>query len=97
MTIHPSVIAQILDHHARRPSSAGSPPPPRVIGTLLGLRTPTAHGDEVEVRSCFAVPHSEDDEHIAVDMDYHRGMMELVGKLGGRREAGGSGEVIVGW
>jgi translation initiation factor 3 subunit F len=99
ITVHPSVLAQILDHHTRRPSN---PPSSRVIGTLLGVRTNASGGggggEEIEIRSCFGVPHSEDDQHIAVDMDYHKGMMELMGKLmGGRKEGGQQGEVIVGW
>lgn len=58
----------------------------RVIGTLLG----THNEGEVEIRSCFAVPHNETDELVQVDMDYHRQMIELHTKVHPE-------EVIVGW
>lgn len=58
----------------------------RVIGTLLG----THNEGEVEIRSCFAVPHNETDDLVQVDMDYHRQMIELHNKVHPE-------EVIVGW
>ncbi|CAA7260097.1 unnamed protein product [Cyclocybe aegerita] len=81
ITIHPVALFSILDHYLRRTDSQ-----PRVIGTLLGTR----HENEVEVRSSFAVLHSETDEQVAVDMDYHRTMYELHHKVHPK-------EVIVGW
>ncbi|KAF6762209.1 eukaryotic translation initiation factor 3 [Ephemerocybe angulata] len=60
--------------------------PERVIGTLLGIR----NENEIEVRSSFAVLHSETDEQVAVDMEYHRTMYELHHKVNPK-------EVIVGW
>lgn len=57
-----------------------------MIGTLLGRRTES----EVEIRSAFAVLHSETDEQVAVDMEYHRTMYELHHKVNPK-------EVIVGW
>jgi len=81
VTIHPVAIFSILDHYLRRSDSQD-----RVIGTLLGTR----HDTEVEVRSSFAVLHSETDEQVAVDMDYHRTMYELHHKVNPK-------EVIVGW
>lgn len=57
-----------------------------MIGTLLGTRTET----DVEVHNCFAVLHSESDEQVAVDNDYHRAMFELHHKVHPK-------EVIVGW
>jgi len=70
-----------LDHYLRRSDSQD-----RVIGTLLGTR----HDTEIDVRSSFAVLHSETDERVAVDMDYHRTMYELHHKVNPK-------EVIVGW
>ncbi|KAF5322376.1 hypothetical protein D9619_000597 [Psilocybe cf. subviscida] len=81
ITIHPVALFSILDHYLRRTDSQD-----RVIGTLLGTR----HDNEVEVRSSFAVLHSETDEQVAVDMDYHRTMYELHHKVNPK-------EVIVGW
>jgi len=81
VTIHPVALFSILDHYLRRTDAQD-----RVIGTLLGTRTET----EIEVRSSFAVLHSETSEQVAVDMEYHRTMYELHHKVNPK-------EVIVGW
>ncbi|KIM46431.1 hypothetical protein M413DRAFT_441524 [Hebeloma cylindrosporum] len=81
ITIHPVALFSILDHYLRRTDTQD-----RVIGTLLGTR----HDNQVEVRSSFAVLHSETDEQVAVDMDYHRTMYELHHKVNPK-------EIIVGW
>jgi len=81
VTVHPVALFSILDHFLRRKDSQE-----RVIGTLLGTRT----DNEIEVRNCFAVLHSETTEQVAVDMDYHRTMFELHQKVNPK-------EVIVGW
>lgn len=84
VNVHPSVLASILTHHSRRPDA----PTPRVIGTLMGTRSES--GTSITVRSSFAVPHSEDDEKIALDMPFHQAMVELLSKNGAK-------ESIVGW
>lgn len=84
ITVHPSVVAAILTHHARRADTTA----PRVIGTLLGTRS--ENGQEVDIRSSFAVPHSEGEEQVALDMPFQQGMMELLAKNGIK-------EQIVGW
>ena len=81
VTVHPVALFAILDHYLRRTDQQE-----RVIGTLLGTRTET----DVEVHNCFAVLHSESDEQVAVDNDYHRAMYELHHKVHPK-------EVIVGW
>ncbi|KAK0461753.1 JAB1/Mov34/MPN/PAD-1 ubiquitin protease-domain-containing protein [Desarmillaria tabescens] len=81
VTIHPVALFSILDHYLRRTDKQD-----RVLGTLLGTRTETG----VEVRSSFAVLHSETSEQVAVDMDYHRTMYDLHHKVNSK-------EVIVGW
>ena len=81
ITIHPVSLFSILDHYLRRTDAQD-----RVIGTLLGVHT----DNEVEVRSSFAVLHSETDEQVAVDTDYHQTMYELHHKVNPK-------EVIVGW
>lgn len=83
MTVHPVALLSILDHYLRRTDAQE-----RVIGTLLGIRS--ADGSEVEVRSSFAVLHSETSEQVAVDMEYHRTMYDLHHKVNPK-------EVIVGW
>jgi len=81
VTIHPVALFSILDHYLRRSETQG-----RVIGTLLGKR----NGGEVEVKSSFAVLHSETDEQVAVDMEYLKTTYELHRKVNPK-------EVIVGW
>jgi hypothetical protein len=54
--IHPVVVWSILDQFIRRPEGAG-----RVIGTLTGIN----YEGQIEIRSCFPVPHkiiTRDDE-----------------------------------
>ncbi|KAI0080778.1 Mov34-domain-containing protein [Panus rudis PR-1116 ss-1] len=82
VTMHPVALFSILDHYLRRTDAQ-----PRVIGTLLGTRSDTG---EIDVRSSFAVLHSETDEQVAVDMEYHQTMYELHHKVNPK-------EVIVGW
>lgn len=84
VTIHPSALFTILDHYLRRKDAQE-----RVIGTLLGVRT-DENGGTVEVRTAFAVLHSETDEQVAVDMEYHQTLFELHRKVNPK-------EVIVGW
>ncbi|KAJ7094496.1 JAB1/Mov34/MPN/PAD-1 ubiquitin protease-domain-containing protein [Mycena belliarum] len=83
ITVHPVALFSILDHYLRRTDDQ-----PRVIGTLLGTRSPD--GTQVHVRSSFAVLHSENDEQVAVDMEYHRTMYELHSRVTAK-------EAIVGW
>jgi len=87
VTIHPSALFSVLDHFLRRSSTQD-----RVIGTLLGVRTesPSGGGVTIDVRSSFAVLHSETEEQVAVDMDYHHTMYDLARKAHPK-------EVIVGW
>jgi hypothetical protein len=59
-----------------------------VIGTLLGVRS--EEGQEVEVRNCFAVGHTETQEQVEVDMDYQKQMLALHLKANPK-------EVLVGW
>jgi translation initiation factor 3 subunit F len=54
----------------------------------MGVRS--ENGLEIEVRSCFAVPHSENDEMVALDMPFLQSMVEMLSKNGAK-------EVIVGW
>lgn len=82
VTIHPVALFSILDHYLRRTDAQE-----RVIGTLLGTRSDSG---EVDIRSSFAVLHSETEEQVAVDMEYHRTMYELHHRVNPK-------EIIVGW
>ncbi|KAK4536015.1 hypothetical protein CDCA_CDCA07G2040 [Cyanidium caldarium] len=92
--ISPTVVAEVLDHYTRR-----SPGQERVIGTLLGTVRWTrrwggaAAGGHAEVDVCgsFAVPHVEDADEVALDVEYHQRMLSLV------RSAGAPGLEVVGW
>ncbi|KAI6163162.1 Mov34-domain-containing protein [Pisolithus thermaeus] len=87
LTIHPTALFSILDHYLRRTDRQH-----RVIGTLLGTRpTPST----VSVTHAFAVLHSETEEQVAVDMEYHRSMFEMF--VRGRGDANKEQLHIVGW
>ncbi|KAG5461083.1 MAG: Mov34-domain-containing protein [Olpidium bornovanus] len=81
--VHPVVLFSVLDHFLRRDDAQD-----RVIGTLLGSRSEDS--SEVEIKSCFPVPHTESDNQVAVDMEYHRNMYDLHHRVN-------HNEVIVGW
>ncbi|KAI9849246.1 MAG: hypothetical protein M1837_004705 [Sclerophora amabilis] len=81
--IQPQTIFSILDHSLRRNDDQD-----RVIGTLLGVRS--EDGMEVEIRNAFAVPHTELQEQVEVEMEYQKTMLGLHLKANPR-------EVLVGW
>jgi len=81
VTVHPLVLLSVLDHHNRRAEGAG-----RVIGTLLGRRD----GPTVEITNCFAVPHAERGDEVAIGKDFNRQMLALHSRADRR-------EVVVGW
>ena len=58
-----------------------------MIGTLLGSINPDG---TVEVKNSYAVPHNEQNGQVFVDVEFHRAMAELHGKLNAY-------EQIVGW
>ncbi|CAG5124777.1 unnamed protein product [Candidula unifasciata] len=57
---------------------------------LFFFFTGTVEKGVVEVTNCFAVPHNESDDEVAVDIEYARNMYELHKKVN-------SSETIVGW
>ncbi|KAF2833799.1 eukaryotic translation initiation factor 3 subunit F [Ophiobolus disseminans] len=83
VAIQPQAVFSILDHSLRRPADQE-----RVIGTLLGTRS--EDGTEIEIRNCYAVPHTETAEQVEVDMDYQKQMLALHLRANPR-------EVLVGW
>ncbi|KAG0624298.1 hypothetical protein M758_3G237900 [Ceratodon purpureus] len=80
--LHPTVLFNICDSFIRRNDQQE-----RVIGTLLG--SISADGT-VEIRNSYAVPHSEQADQVAVDIDYHRTMFELHQRVNSK-------EIIIGW
>jgi len=79
--VHPIVLFQIVDSFERRKDGAA-----RVIGTLLGVTEPGC----VEITNCFSVPHNEDDEEVAVELDFAKDMYDLNKKVN-------PSDSIVGW
>ena len=80
--VHPQVLFSIVDHFSRREGGQN-----RVIGTLLG--TVGADG-VVEVDSCFPVPHTETEEQVAVNTDFHATMLQLHQRVHPKQK-------VVGW
>lgn len=81
VVVHPLVLLSILDHQSRRHFRDG-----RVIGTLLGKRD----GDKVEVTNCYAVPHEEGGDEVAIGKDFNRQMLAL-------HQRANRSEHVVGW
>lgn len=79
--VHPVVVFTISDAYIRRNENQE-----RVIGTLLG----TIGDGVVDITNCYAVPHSESNDQVAVDVVHHQTMAELQKRVNGR-------ERIVGW
>ncbi|KAF9238771.1 Mov34-domain-containing protein [Melanogaster broomeanus] len=106
LAIHPTALLSILDHFLRRTDTQH-----RVIGTLLGTRTTSSSSSSssastvINVTHSFAVLHSETEEQVAVDMDYHRAMYEMflrgrgesASSAGGAAPQGKEALSIVGW
>jgi len=62
-----------------------------VIGTLLGRRNTNSDGKlNVEVTNCFAVPHAEHGDEVAIGKDFNRQMLALHNRAN-------RNEVVVGW
>ncbi|KAM0271082.1 hypothetical protein ACHAQH_009231 [Verticillium albo-atrum] len=86
VNIQPQAILSILDHAVRR--DINDTQSTRVIGALVGTRS--EDGMEVEVRSCFAIPHTENEDQVEVDVDYQKNMLALTLKASPR-------ESLLGW
>ncbi|KAF4628078.1 hypothetical protein G7Y89_g10069 [Cudoniella acicularis] len=84
-TTAPAVFS-ILDHAIRR--DIRDTQSTRVIGALLGVRS--EDGMEAEVRNCFAIPHTENEDQVEVDVEYQKNMLALQLKANPR-------EVLLGW
>ncbi|KAG0652158.1 Eukaryotic translation initiation factor 3 subunit F [Hyphodiscus hymeniophilus] len=84
--IQPQAVFSILDHAIRR--DIRDTQSTRVIGALLGIRS--EDGMEVEVRNCFAIPHTENEDQVEVDVEYQKNMLALQLKANPR-------EILLGW
>ncbi|RKF64884.1 Eukaryotic translation initiation factor 3 subunit F [Erysiphe neolycopersici] len=86
VVVFPQAIFSILDHAVRR--DIRDTQSTRVIGALLGVRS--EDGLEIEVRNCFAIPHTENEDQVEVDIEYQKNMLSLQLKANPR-------EVLLGW
>jgi translation initiation factor 3 subunit F len=82
LKVNSEVIINVLDAFIRRNEGQE-----RVIGTLLGS---VSESGEVDVRNAYAVPHNESSESVALDIEFHKTMLELHQKVSPR-------DTIVGW
>ena len=77
------VVMSVLDAYVRRNEGQE-----RVVGTLLGSLN--AESGTVDVRNVYAVPHNESKEQVALDIEFHRTMLELNQKINAK-------DAVVGW
>ncbi|KAI9167641.1 Eukaryotic translation initiation factor subunit F [Paramyrothecium foliicola] len=87
VNIQPQAVLSILDHAVRRDPRENTQST-RVIGALVGTRS--EDGTEVEVRSCFAIPHTEEEDQVEVDVEYQKNMLALTLKANPR-------DSLLGW
>jgi len=88
--VHPMVLLSVLDHHTRRPDVGASQGNNRVIGTLLGNWRVEKNQKIVEITNCFAVPHAERGDEVAIGKDFNRQMLALHMRSNPK-------EMVVGW
>jgi translation initiation factor 3 subunit F len=81
-------ILSILDHAVRRDVPSTPSASSRVIGALIGTRT--EDGSEAYVSSAFAIPHTENEDQVEVDVEYQKNMLALHLKANSR-------ETLLGW
>ncbi|KAI0012243.1 hypothetical protein F4779DRAFT_568933 [Xylariaceae sp. FL0662B] len=89
VNIQPQAILSILDHAVRRDiSTTPNTDSSRVIGALVGNRS--EDGSEASVSSAFAIPHTENEDQVEVDVEYQKNMLSLHLKAHPR-------ETLLGW
>ncbi|KAI1483101.1 hypothetical protein K445DRAFT_186693 [Daldinia sp. EC12] len=88
VNILPQAILSILDHATRRDIRPAPTSSSRVIGALVGTRS--EDGSEVSVASSFAIPHTENEDQVEVDVEYQKNMLSLHLRAHPR-------EVLLGW
>ncbi|KAI1105083.1 Mov34-domain-containing protein [Jackrogersella minutella] len=75
VNIQPQAILAILDHATRRDIRPAPTSSSRVIGALVGTRS--EDGSEANVSSSFAIPHTENEDQVEVDVEYQKNMLSL--------------------
>ncbi|KAI1331728.1 JAB1/Mov34/MPN/PAD-1 ubiquitin protease-domain-containing protein [Xylariaceae sp. FL0255] len=88
VNIQPQAILSILDHANRRDIPTTPTSSSRVIGALIGTRS--EDGTDVSVASAFAIPHTENEDQVEVDVEYQKNMLSLHLKANPR-------ESLLGW
>ncbi|OTB09223.1 hypothetical protein M426DRAFT_316513 [Hypoxylon sp. CI-4A] len=88
VNIQPQAILSILDHATRRDVRPSPTSSSRVIGALVGTRS--EDGSEAWVSSSFAIPHTENEDQVEVDVEYQKNMLSLHLRAHPR-------EVLLGW
>ncbi|KAK4241335.1 hypothetical protein C8A03DRAFT_41276 [Achaetomium macrosporum] len=86
VNIQPQAVFSVIDHAVRR--DIRDTQSTRVIGALVGTRS--EDGSEVEVRSTFAIPHTENEDQVEVDVEYQKNMLALTLRASPR-------ETLLGW
>merc|ERR1719310_702099 len=79
--VEPLVLFSIVDHHGRRDANQDF-----VMGALLG----TEEGGVVTISSSFPVPHTEAEDQVALNSDFHGAMLALQQRVAPKK-------AIVGW
>ena len=79
--VEPAVLFAIVDHFSRRDEAQDF-----VVGTLMG----TEEGGVVTISSSFPVPHTEVDDQIALNSDFHATMLTLQQRVSPKQK-------VVGW
>ena len=77
--VEPIVLFSIIDHYSRRDAGCDF-----VVGTLIG----TEEGGVVTISSCFPVPHTEVEDQIALNSNFHTTMLGLHSRIGLRSRLG---------
>jgi len=88
VNVQPQAILSILDHAVRRDQPATPSTSSRVIGALVGSRS--EDGSDVSVTSAFAIPHTENEDQVEVDVEYQKNMLSLHLKANPR-------DALLGW
>jgi translation initiation factor 3 subunit F len=89
VAISPSVLFAIGEIYQRRSDQSTS----RVVGALFGQvqAEDDSSSTKINVRHCFAVPHSEVGDQISINSEYYKLRSEL------HRKCYGKDSLIVGW
>lgn len=88
VAISPSVLFAIGEIYQRRSDQSTS----RVVGALFGqVQAEDGTSVKINVRHCFAVPHSEVGDQISINSEYYKLRSEL------HRKCYGKDSLIVGW